>query len=319
MFAGFQVQDSELQGQQTTGQWPTSHDQEVLESGAVSGLFQLTKPRIMLLIVISTAVGYCYGILGSFNILVLFHVLLGTALMAGGSATLNQWYERDIDGKMNRTRKRPIPAGSVSAKHALVFGSALSVVGVFELLIFVNPLAAFLGLLTSVGYLCAYTPLKTLSPVCTTVGALPGAMPPLIGFAAARNHLTIEAWVLFAILFLWQFPHFHAIAWIYREDYRRAGIKMLAVVRPHGIGLTLEILAALVLLLPFTLAPTVLHMAGNIYFVTALILDLAFLFFGFQLCVRRTVERARMLLLASVIYVPILFAVLVFDNPRFYL
>jgi protoheme IX farnesyltransferase len=142
-------------------------------------------------------------------------------------------------------------------------------------------------------------------------------MPPLIGFAAGRGYLSIEAWVLFGILFLWQFPHFHAIAWMYREDYERAGIKMLAVVRPHGNALTLEILSALFLLVPVTLAPTFLHMAGKVYFVAACVLDLAFLYFGMQLSRERNLQRARSLLLASVVYIPLLFAFLVFDNARF--
>lgn len=279
--------------------------------------FRLAKPRITLLIVISTAVGFCYGGLSALNLITLLHALLGTALMAAGSATLNQWYERDLDAKMNRTRSRPIPSGAVPSRHALLFGISLSILGLFELWAFTNPLAAILGLSTSAGYLFAYTPLKRKGPICTTVGALPGAVPPLIGFAAANGHLSIEAWVLFGILFLWQFPHFHAIAWIYRKDYEQAGIRMLAVVHPYGNAFAVEILLTLFLLLPVTLAPTFLHMAGNIYFAVAFVLDLAFLYFGFQLSRERTVQRARRLLLASVIYVPALFAVLVFDNPRF--
>lgn len=313
------MQDSAGEGEQATPRWLAGRDEAIIETHAVRDFVQLIKPRIALLIVISTAVGYCYGTLSTFSFLTLLHALLGAALMAGGSATLNQWYERDLDAQMNRTRIRPIPAGTISPNHALLFGLVLSIVGLLELCLFTNLLAAFLGLLTSAGYLFAYTPLKRIDPICTTVGALPGAMPPLIGFAAARGHLTLEAWVLFGILFLWQFPHFHAIAWIYREDYKRAGIKMLAVVRPHGAGLTVEILAALLLLLPITLAPTFLHMAGKVYFVAAFILDLAFLYFGLRLTRQRNVQRARTLLLASVIYIPILFAFLVFDNPRFYL
>jgi protoheme IX farnesyltransferase len=231
---------------------------------------QLTKPRIVLLIAISTAVGYCYGARSGFHFVPFFNAVLGAALMAAGSATLNQWWERGIDAQMKRTKTRPIPAGSVKPNHALIFGVALSILGLLELWAFNNVLTAALGLLTLIGYLFAYTPLKRKNPICTTIGAIPGAMPPLMGFAAASAHLSIEAWVLFCILFLWQFPHFHAIAWLYREDYERAGIKMLAVVRPYGVALTLEILIALVLLVPFTLAPTVMHMAGNVYFGAAL-------------------------------------------------
>jgi len=277
----------------------------------------LTKPRIALLIVISTAVGYCYGVGSTFNFITFLHVLAGTTFLAAGAATLNQWWERSWDAQMNRTKSRPIPAGTVRARDALLFGIALNVVGVIELWIFSNVLAAALGLLTSLGYLFAYTPLKRKHPVCTTVGALPGAMPPLIGFAAASSHLGLDAWVLFSILFLWQFPHFHAIAWMYREDYQRGGVKMLAVARPFGIGLTIEILSALLLLIPITLVPTLLHMAGQVYFVAAALLDVVFLYFGFQLARERNRRRARGLLLASVLYLPVLFAFLVFDNSRF--
>jgi protoheme IX farnesyltransferase len=279
--------------------------------------YQLIKPRIALLIVISTVVGYSYGLSQHFSALTFFHAILGTALMAAGSATLNQWYERDLDALMTRTKMRPIPAGTITPNQALIFGVAVSVLGFLELLSFVNILAAGLGLLTSAGYLFAYTPLKRKGPLCTTIGAFPGAMPPLIGYAAASGRLTLQAWVLFAILFLWQFPHFHAIAWLYREDYERVGIKMLAVVKPHGSALNLEIMTALCLLIPATLAPTFLHMAGKVYFVAAIVLNLAFLYFGLQMSREHNRFRARRLLLASVIYVPLLFAFLVIDNPRF--
>jgi heme o synthase len=280
---------------------------------------QLTKPRITLLIAISTAVGYCYGASAHFSWFTFLNAVLGAALMAAGAATLNQWWERDIDAQMNRTKARPIPSGTVKSNHALVFGIAISLLGLLELWIFSNAVAATLGLLTSAGYLLAYTPLKRKNPICTTIGAIPGATPALIGFAAASSHLTVEAWVLFGILFLWQFPHFHAIAWIYRQDYERAGVKMLAVVRPYGAALSVEILTTLILLLPMTLAPTALHMAGKVYLVAALVLDLALLYFGVQLARERSRQRARSLLLASVIYIPVLFAFLVFDSPRFML
>jgi protoheme IX farnesyltransferase len=278
--------------------------------------YELIKPRIALLIVISTAVGYCYGVGQHFSFFTLVNTLLGAGLLAAGSATLNQWYERDLDALMTRTQKRPIPAGAITPNQALTFGIAVSILGALELLSCVNALAAGLGVLTSAAYLFAYTPLKRKGPICTTIGALPGAMPPLIGYAAASGHLAVQAWVLFAILFLWQFPHFHAIAWMYREDYERAGIKMLAVVKPRGNALAVEIMAALILLLPATLAPTFLHMAGRIYFVAAILLNLAFLYFGIQMSREHDHQRARNLLLASVIYVPLLFAFLVVDDPR---
>lgn len=303
--------------QQAAPVWLETQNEAVSLVHTLQQYFRLTKPRIALLIVISTAVGYCYGTESTFSFSIFLHALLGTALMAAGSATLNQWYERGIDGQMRRTRTRPIPAGTIEPNRALLFGVALSILGMFELWIFNNTLTAALGLSTLVAYLFAYTPLKRRGPFCTTIGALPGAMPPLIGFAAASGHLSIEAWVLFGILFLWQFPHFHAIALIYREDYERAGIKMLAVVQPNGKPLTFEILISLLLLFPVTLAPTVLHMAGNVYFVAAFLLDVAFLYFGVQLSRERSTQRARGLLLASVVYVPLLFGFLVFDNPKF--
>ena len=279
--------------------------------------FELIKPRIELLIIISTAVGYCYGFESRFNVATFVNVLFGTALMAAGSATLNQWYERDIDAQMKRTSMRPIPSGAVSPTHALVFGLVVSTVGFFQLAVFVNLMAAFLGFLTLAAYLFAYTPLKRRGPISTTVGAFPGAMPPLIGFAAARGHLTPQAAVLFAILFFWQFPHFHAIAWLYQEQYKKVGIKMLAVVKPQGAGLSWEILLSLIFLIPATLAPTFLHMAGPVYFVLACFLNAAFLYFGIRMTRERNNERARRLLLASVLYLPVLFAFLVLSNPRF--
>ncbi len=302
---------------EAAAQWLGPAENVALGSRVFHEYLQLTKPRIALLIVISTAVGYCFGTGSHLSVWTLLHALLGTALMAAGSATLNQWYERDIDSKMKRTRMRPIPAGTITAQHALYFGIVLSIAGLIELWCFTNFLAASLGFLTSFGYLFIYTPLKRKGPSCTTVGAIPGAMPPLIGFAAASGHLGLEAWILFGILFLWQFPHFHAIAWMYRDDYARGEVKMLAVVKPDGRALSRQILLTLLLLIPVTLAPTFVNMAGKVYFAAALVLGIAFLYFGVQICRERTYAKARRLLLASVIYMPLLFAFLVFDNPKF--
>jgi protoheme IX farnesyltransferase len=311
------VNHSEGREQSAVATWLDGYLDLATLTRALNQYYELIKPRIALLIVVSTSVGYSYGVGQHFNLVTFFNALLGTALMAAGSATLNQWYERDLDALMNRTKMRPIPAGTITPVRALTFGVAVSVIGFLELLAFVNVLAAGLGLLTSIGYLFAYTPLKRKGPICTTIGAFPGAMPPLIGYAAASGHLTVQAWVLFAILFLWQFPHFHAIAWLYREEYEKVGIKMLAVVKPHGSALNVEIITALILLIPATLAPTFLHMAGKVYFAAAIVLNLAFLYFGVQMSRKHDRPRARKLLLASVIYVPLLFAFLVIDNPRF--
>jgi protoheme IX farnesyltransferase len=203
---------------QAAFQWP-EQSEVVPALRVLREYLTLTKPRITLLVVISAAVGYCFGAGSRANAITLVNVLLGTACMASASATLNQWYERDIDAKMNRTRTRPIPAGTIQPRHALYFGTGLAILSAIELSLFTNFLAAGLCLATALGYLFVYTPLKGRSPICTTIGAIPGAMPPLVGFAAASGHLTFEAWILFGILFFWQFPHFHAIARMYRDDY----------------------------------------------------------------------------------------------------
>jgi protoheme IX farnesyltransferase len=269
------------------------------------------------MIAVSTAVGYFFGQEGAFSLLPFLHAVFGTTLLAAGSATLNQWYERDIDSRMKRTRSRPLPSGSLTANQALWFGVVISSLGLIELTLFANFLAAGIGFATWAGYLGIYTPLKRLSPFCTTIGALPGAAPPLVGYAAARGHLTWEAWILFAILFLWQFPHFHAIAWMYREDYERGGIKMLAVVRPDGKAVAQRILATLLLLIPASIAPVLVHpaMAGTVYLVTAVLLGGAFLYFGWRVARDKTHLGAKRLLLASVAYLPLLFAILILNRP----
>jgi protoheme IX farnesyltransferase len=289
----------------------------IVDRSVLKNYFELIKPRITLLVVISTAVGYCFGIQEHLKLFTLLNTLFATALLAGGAATLNQWYERDVDSKMNRTTRRPIPAGSISVNSALTFGIALSIVATVDLLIFTNWLAVLLGCLTSILYLFIYTPLKRVGPICTTVGAIPGAMPPLIGFAAANGHLTVEAWILFGMIFLWQFPHFHAIAWIYRDDYARGGIKMLAVAQPEGKALSRQILLTQMLLIPITVAPVLVGMAGTVYAIAALLLGIGFLVFGLEMCSRRDYTHARRLLLSSVIYLPLLFVFLVMDNLRF--
>jgi protoheme IX farnesyltransferase len=274
----------------------------------------LTKPRITWLILMSTGIGYYFGHAGPLDWLVLFHTVLGTALIASGTATLNQWYESDADGRMKRTATRPIPAGQVSPRNALLFGLALLLAGEVELAIGVNPLTAWVGLATVVSYLLFYTPLKQKTWWSTTVGAFPGAAPPLIGFAAARGELTIEAWILFAIIFLWQFPHFYAIAWMYRDDYARAGIRMLPVVEPDGISTSRQILATAALLIPVSLLPSFFSMTGHWYLAAALILGGLFLKSA-ALCAReRTAVNARGVLKASVMYLPLLYLALVIDS-----
>jgi protoheme IX farnesyltransferase len=244
------------------------------------------------------------------------HTIVGTGLIASGTAALNQWYEREADEKMRRTQGRPIPSGRVTPTRAFWFGVALEIIGTAELWLGVNALTSLLGVATILLYLCAYTPLKQKTWWSTTVGAIPGAMPPLIGYAAAADRLTAEAWVLYAILFLWQFPHFYAIAWMYREDYSRAGIRMLPVVEPDGQSTSRQILIYSALLIPISLLPNWLGMAGSVYFVGALAMGLMFLYSGIRVTVDRTRVRARRVLLASVIYLPVLYCLMVFDPAR---
>jgi protoheme IX farnesyltransferase len=274
----------------------------------------LTKPRITWLILMSTAIGYYFGQRGSFEIWVLFHTLMGTALLASGTATLNQWYERDADARMRRTQSRPLPAGRVSAASAFLFGLGLIVAGEMQLGLGVNALSAWLGLFTVASYLLLYTPMKQRTWWSTTVGAFPGAMPPLIGFAAANGSLTLEAWILFAIIFLWQFPHFYAIAWMYREDYGRAGIQMLPVVEPDGVSTARQIVGFSLVLIPVSLMPSFLEMTGPWYLAAALVLGGLFLRAAVKVARDRTILNARGVLKASVIYLPLLYAALIADR-----
>lgn len=274
----------------------------------------LTKPRITWLIVMSTGIGYFFGALNGWHILTLLHTLIGTALIASGTAALNQWYEREADGKMRRTQWRPLPSGRLTPAHALIFAIAISALGFLELY-YVNPLTGFLGLFTLASYLFIYTPLKQRSWHSTTIGAIPGAMPPLIGYAAAAGVLTREAWVLAAILFLWQFPHFYAIAWMYKEDYARAGIRMLPVVEPDGRSTARQMVLYGIALIPVSLLPVAFGMSGNIYLAGALGLGLWFLYSGVRVATERSVRRARSVLMASVLYLPLIYGLMLFDRP----
>jgi heme o synthase len=275
----------------------------------------LTKPRITWLILMSTGVGYFFGASGVLHWPLLIHTLIGTGLIASGTAALNQWYERDADLLMRRTSARPLPSGKMTAPNALRFGIILAVAGFAELALGVNILAALLGAFTLGSYLFIYTPLKQRSHLSTVIGALPGAMPPLMGYAASHGSLTPEAWTLFAILFIWQFPHFLAIAWMYREDYARAGILMLPVVEPDGMSTGRQIILYASTLIPVSLFPVLLGMSGRVYLVGALILGGWFLYTGVRVAFDRTNVRARRVLLASIIYLPMIYGLMVFDRP----
>lgn len=275
--------------------------------------WELTKPRITWLILMSTAMGYWYAGHDNWNWVLLAFTLLGTGLLASGTAVLNQWYERETDARMLRTRRRPLPEGRVSPFAAFTYGLVLSLAGFGALWIAVNPLSAELGLFTLLSYLLLYTPLKTRSVWCTTIGAVPGAMPPLIGYAAAAGRLTPEAWVLYAILFLWQFPHFLSIAWMYREDYARGGIRMLPAVEPEGIRTARQVLWSSLVLLPVSLLPGLFGMSGWLYLAAAFLLGLSYTGTALQLRLERTRGSARRVLLASVIYLPLLYGAAVVD------
>jgi len=285
---------------------------------------ELTKPRITWLILMSTGIGYFYGLpaaanwwefLKSIPLLSLLHTVIGTGLIASGTAALNQWYERDADRKMRRTAMRPLPTGKMSARNAMLFGIALSIAGFLELWLAVNLLSAIIGAFTLTSYLFVYTPMKQRTWWSTTVGAFPGAMPPMIGFAAAAGKITAESWVLFAILFLWQFPHFYAIAWMYKDDYARAGIRMLPVVEPDGRSTARQIVLYGLALIPVSLAPSLLGMTGRLYLAGALLLGLWFLYSGVRVAIDRTALRARAVLIVSVLYLPLIYGLMLIDRP----
>jgi len=280
---------------------------------------ELTKPRITWLILMSTGIGYFFGQQGGLDLVLLLHTLVGTTLLASGTATLNQWYERDADARMNRTKSRPIPSGRVQAVNALLFGLALIVAGELELALAVNHLTAWIGFATVASYLLLYTPMKQRSWWSTTVGAFPGAMPPLIGYAASNGNLTIDAWILFAIIFLWQFPHFYAIAWMYKDDYARAGIQMLPVVEPDGASTSRHIFAFALLLIPCSLLPSFLSMTGHWYLGAALVLGGIFLRSATHLSRDRSALNARGVLKASVLYLPLLYAALILDARKLWM
>lgn len=287
----------------------------VLSAAArLSAYAELTKPRITFLVVLTAAAGFCLGSPRGIDYLGLLNMAIGITLLSSGIATLNQYLERGLDGLMRRTMARPLPSGKLTPREAAVFGVLLSAVATAYLAVFINPLSALLGVVTLASYLFVYTPLKTRTTLSTVLGAFPGAMPPFIGWVAARGEVTIESWVLFAILFLWQFPHFLAIAWMYRDDYARAGIKMLPVVEPEGKVTGQQIIIYTVLLVPVSLLPAITGLAGSVYLVGAGVLGVGFLYFSARAAIVRTAWQARRLLLASVLYLPVLFALMVLNR-----
>jgi protoheme IX farnesyltransferase len=279
----------------------------------VADFVELTKPRITTLVLVTTAVGYALGQTGSFSALAFCALLAGTALVSCGASVLNQYAERDADARMRRTERRPIPSGRVAPGDALAFGLVLSAAGL-GLLASVNWLTYALGALALGSYVLAYTPLKRVTPLCTVVGAVPGAIPPLMGWAAARGSLGTGALALFGVLFLWQLPHFLAIGWIYREDYERGGFPMLTVTDASGRSAGRQAVLYAAALLPTALGAGALAAAGPVFLWGALLLGGAFLACAAGFARTRSLVSARWLFLASVLYLPAVLGLMVFDR-----
>lgn len=280
----------------------------------MSDYVALTKPRLNVLVVATSAAGYYLGATAPIAATAFIASVVGTALVAGGAAALNQVYERDTDALMKRTRMRPLPNGRVSSSEARVFGSVLSIAGLALLAAFSTWLASALALATLVIYLCIYTPLKRVSPVATVVGAVPGALPPLIGWAASHGSIAVGGLALFLIVFLWQIPHFMAIAWLYRDDYGAAGFPMLPVIDPEGRRAGHQAVGYAAALLPTSLVPTIIGLSGTIYGVVAAVLGVALLVLSLRFASARTNGAARRLFFASLIYLPLIWIVMIADK-----
>ena len=297
----------------------SSSTDTVTIAGATTGrravdFYELTKPRIVLMVLVTALVGYYAGSGRVPDYLQLIQMLIGTALAAAGTLTLNQFIERDTDAKMSRTCRRPLPDGRVQPYEALWFGIALTLLGLGYLAIAVNLSSAVVAAAITASYLLAYTPMKRHSSLCVPVGAVPGALPPVIGWVAASGQLSVEAWVLFAIMFLWQIPHTLAIAFLYKEDFAKAGIQFLPVIEPDGESTNRQILVHCSALLAVSLLPTLIGLAGATYFIVAFVLGVAFLASGVSLIVTPTRAGARRLLFASLIYLPALLLVMALDR-----
>jgi protoheme IX farnesyltransferase len=292
----------------------TSQIQKPDFRAVIRDYFDLSKPGIGFYSLITTFAAFWMASVGKIDLLLLIHTIIATGLVTAGGGALNQVIEIKADAEMRRTEKRPLPAGRVSLQSALIFGVVTSILGTAYLLIAVNPLSALLAIGTLIGYLFIYTPSKKITSLSTVIGAFPGAIPILIGWVAVTGSIDLRGWTLFAILFLWQIPHFLAIAWMYRKDYARAGFPMLTVIEPEGISAAHQSLIYLVALLPISLFPTKLGLTGNIYFIGAFILGIGFLASGVMVVVKRTNSSAKQLLFASIIYLPVLLVLMVIDK-----
>jgi heme o synthase len=274
----------------------------------------LTKPRLNVLVVATSAAGYYLGAPGGPAAVPMTIAVLGTALVAGGAAVLNQVYERDTDAMMRRTRLRPLPDGRVAPADARAFGFALSAIGLVLLAARANLLAAALALATLVIYLVVYTPMKRRTPIATLVGAVPGALPPLIGWTASHGSLSTGGAALFAIVFLWQIPHFMAIAWLYRDDYGNAGFPMLPVIEPEGRRAGRQAVIYAAALVPVTLVPAIVGVSGTIYAAVALVMGIALLWLAIRFATTRSDRSARALFFGSIVYLPLLWIAMILNR-----
>jgi protoheme IX farnesyltransferase len=275
---------------------------------------ELFKARLNALVLLTTMIGFYMGTVGPVDYVLMLHTLLGTCLLAAGAAALNEWLERDFDRLMRRTEDRPLPSGRIQPDQAMMLGGTLAGAGLIYLAFLVQPLAALLGAATLICYVCIYTPLKRVTPLNTIIGAIPGGLPPLMGWTAAHGQPTVQGWALFMILFFWQLPHFLSIAWMYREDYARAGFKMLPVIDPTGIRTGRQAISHTLGLLVISLFPFLYRMTGPWYLLAALVLGLGFLVCAVRFARRLDRISARTLFFASIIYLPLLFAMLVLNK-----
>jgi heme o synthase len=283
-------------------------------SARLADFWEMTKPGITLMVTLTAGLGFLLAEQERFSFLLLVHTLLGTALISAGASVLNQVLEREPDALMQRTANRPLPAGRMNPDVALSFGVLLAILGLVELTVAVNLLTALLGAMALAGYVFVYTPLKRISSLATVIGAIPGAIPPMMGWSAVRNELDPAAWVLFGILFFWQLPHFLAIAWLCREDYARGGFPMLPVLDPEGVRTGRQAILYGAALVPVSLLPSLLGLMGTVYFVGALAFGLVYLGFAFAFAQTRSNPGARRLMFASLLYFPGLLLVMLLDR-----
>lgn len=277
---------------------------------------ELFKARLTFLVLLTTLVGFYIGTPGPVDYLLMLHTLLGTSLVAAGASALNQFWERDLDARMRRTQDRPLPSGRMQPQTVLLIGCACSAAGLAYLAMGVNLLTSLLGAASLLTYVLIYTPLKRVTWLNTVVGAVPGGLPPLMGWTAARGHLSPDGWALFGILALWQLPHFMAIAWMYRDEYARAGFKMLPVVDPDGHRTGSQAVSHTLALVPVSLTPSMMNLTGHWYFLGALILGLVFLVSAIQFSRQLTLGKARQLFYVSILYLPLLLGLMVLDKAR---